>query len=248
MRKYFYLIFVFAGSIFFNGCAKENEILKVIPLSDYYPLQVGKYISYNLDSTVFINFGVKDTVIKYQVRDFIDAKITDNLGRPAFRIIRSIRKDATKPWTGNNTFMAVPTNNAIEFIENNLRFQKLTLPIQNDRSWKGNTFIDTYSLYSDLKYLADWDYTYDSVGVSINAGGLEFNNTLIVRQRDEFLGQDPKISSTQYAEKNYGIEKYAKGVGLIFKEFIHWEYQGAQPGRAAFFSGYGIKLTVIDYN
>ena len=135
-----------------------------------------------------------------------------------------------------------------EFIENNLRYQKLTLPIQNDRSWKGNTFIDTYSLYSDLKYLADWDYTYEAVGERQTIGPFEFENTLTVKQRDEFLGQDPKISTTQYAEKNFGLEKYAKGVGLVYKEFIHWEFQGAQPGRSAFFSGYGIKLTIIDHN
>ncbi len=248
MKKYLYLIIIAAGTLLFNSCNKENQILKLVPLSDYFPLQVGKYIIYDLDSTVFVNFGVKDTVIRYQVKDIVDAKITDNLGRPAYRITRLIRKDATKPWTGNNTFMAIPTDNSIEFIENNLRFQKLTLPIQEGRSWKGNTFIDTYSLYSDFKYLADWDYTYESVGERETIGPFEFEDRLIVNQRDEFLGQDPKLPTTQYAEKNFGLEKYAKGVGLVYKEFVHWEYQGAQPGRSAYFTGYGIKLTIADHN
>ena len=247
MKKY-YLIIIVAGSLLLNSCGKQNEILNLIPLSDYYPLQVGKYITYNLDSTVFINFGQKDTVIKYQVKDEVNAQITDNLGRPAYRIIRSIRKNSSQPWAGNNTFTAVPTSNTIEFIENNLRFQKLKLPIKNDFSWKGNSYIDTYSLYSDLKYLSDWDYTYDSVASPLSIGTFQFANTLKVNQRNEFLGQDPKLTTTQYAEKNYSVEKYAKGVGLIFKEFLHFEYQGAQSGRPGYFTGYGVKLTVIDYN
>ena len=248
MRKYFYLFVIVISGLILNSCAKQNEILNLIPLSDYYPLQVGKYITYNLDSTVFINFGQKDTIIKYQVKDAVDAQITDNIGRPAYRIIRSIRKNASQPWAGNNTFTVVPTFNTIEFIENNLRFQKLKLPIKKDYSWKGNSYIDTYSLYSDLKYLSDWDYTYDSVGSPLTIGSFQFANTLKVKQRDEFLGQDPKLTSTQYAEKNYSVEKYAKGIGLIFKEFMHWEYQGGQPGRPSYFTGYGVKLTIIDHN
>ena len=60
----------------------------------------------------------------------MDAQITDNLGRPAYRIIRYIRKNPHRSWTANNTFMAVPTDNSIEYVENNLRFLKLKLPIK----------------------------------------------------------------------------------------------------------------------
>ena len=78
-----------------TACNKQNELFTTASLSDYFPLQVGKYITYNLDSTVYINFGQKDTVVKYQVKDSIDAQITDNIGRPAYRIVRYIPKDAT---------------------------------------------------------------------------------------------------------------------------------------------------------
>ena len=231
-----------------GSCSKQLEVLKLTPLSDYYPLQAGKYITYNLDSTVFINFGTKDTVINYQVQDRVDSQITDNLGRPAYRIYRYIRKNSSQAWTPNNTFLAIPTNNSIEFVENNLRFQKLVLPIENGTTWKGNSYIDAYSLNSTLKYLDDWDYSYDSVGATIKLGNIPVSNSIKVNQRDEFLGQDPKLPTTQYAEKNYSVEKYAKGVGLVYKEFLHWEFQGTQPGRPAYYTGYGVKLTIIDHN
>ncbi len=246
MKKYFGLALLIITLL--TACNKQNELFTTTSLSDYFPLKVGKYISYNLDSTVYINFGQKDTVIKYQVKDSIDAQISDNLGRPAYRIIRYMRKDASQAWIANNTFMAIPTATTIEFVENNLRFQKLKLPIKDGYSWKGNSFIDAYSLNSTTKYLDDWDYTYDSVNTPLILAGIQLSSTIKVNQRDEFLGQDPKLPSTQYAEKNYSVEKYAKNIGLIYKEFLHWEYQGAQPGRQSFYSGYGVKLTMTGHN
>lgn len=246
MKKFSGLALLFLT--LFSACDKQNEIYTSATLSEYFPLQVGKYINYDLDSTVYINFGQKDTVIKYQVKDSVENQFTDNLGRQAFRIVRYIRKNTSQAWTANNTFVAIPAGNTMEYVENNLRFQKLKLPITDGYTWKGNTFIDTYSLNSAFKYFDDWEYAYDSVNVPLTVGGLLFNSTLKVYQRDEFLGQDPKLPNTQYAERNYSVEKYAKNVGLIFKEFLHWEYQGSQPGHSSFYNGYGVKLTITGYN
>ena len=246
MKKYVGLALLIIS--FLSACTKQNELYSTASLNDYFPLQVGKYITYDLDSTVFINFGLKDTVIKYQVKDSIENQITDNLGRPAFRIVHYMRKNSGQSWTASNTFMAVANFTDIEFVENNLRFIKLVLPIKQDYTWKGNTYIDTYSLNSATKYLDDWDYAYDSVNVPITlSGGLLINNTIKVNQRDEFLGQDPKLPTTQYAERNYSVEKYAKSIGLVYKEFLHWEYQGTQSGSPGF-TGYGVKLTMTGHN
>ncbi|MEP7252004.1 MAG: hypothetical protein ABI683_06475 [Ginsengibacter sp.] len=243
-----------SGSLIFflfliTSCKKETQHFTSAAATDYYPLEIGKYVTYDLDSTVYyINFGQQASVIHYQVQDRVDAQITDNLGRPAYRILRFIRKDATKQWSPNNTFMVVPTANGLELVENNQRYLKLEEPIKQDFSWKGNSYIDTYSNYTDVTYLDDWDYIYDSVNVPLTINSLILDSTIKVFERDEFLGQDPAIQGTQYAEKNYAVEKYAKGVGLIYKEFLHWEYQGSQPGRPGYYDGYGVKLTIIDHN
>lgn len=221
----------------FFSCNKQPEILKTSSIHDYYPLEIGKYVTYNLDSSLFIDFGRQSIVIHYQAKDEVDAKITDNLGRPAYRVIRSIRKNEADPWTPSETYMVVPTENSVEVIENNLRFIKLMMPIKQDFSWKGNGHIDTYSAEADLRYLDDWDYIYDSVNMPLNINSIAIDSTIKVFERDEFLGQDPDIQGTQYAEKNYSIEKYGKGIGLIYRDFIHWEYQGPQPGRLGYYEG-----------
>lgn len=238
---------IICTALFFTACEKKTETFDVAPVSDYYPLTIGDHIDYDLDSTLFINFGKKDTVVHYQARDIVDAQITDNMGRPSFRIVRYLRQDDNAPWHPSLTYMVTPLEHSIEVIENNLRFIKLASPIVQDFSWKGNRYIDTYSTDLDLNYLDDWDYIYDSVGVPLTINNLSFDNTVKVFERDEFLGQDPSIPGTQYAEKNFAYEKYARGVGLVYREFLHWEYQGAQPGRDAYYEGYGVRMTIASH-
>ncbi|MEP6583146.1 MAG: hypothetical protein ABJA90_02715 [Ginsengibacter sp.] len=246
MTKYI-LAFVLT-SFLFSSCKKESEKFTSAEVTDYYPLEVGKYITYSLDSTVYyINFNQQATIIHYEAQDRVDAQITDNLGRTAYRILRFIRKDASQSWAPSNTFLVVPTATSVEFVENNLRYLKLQLPVKQDFSWKGNSSIDTYTFNPDVRYLEDWDYIYDSVNAPLSINSLNFDSTVKVFERDEFLGQDPAISGTQYAEKNYAVEKYAKGIGLVYREFLHWEYQGItsqSPG----YTGYGITLSIIDHN
>ncbi len=245
MRKVI-LLTITLTVVIFNACKKNTDSLKITSVIEYSPLLLGKYISYNLDSTIFINFGTKDTVIKYQVKHAIDALITDNLGRPAYRIIRYIRKTAANSWAPDNTFMAIPSDFAIEFNENNMRYLKLKGPIRDGYTWKGNTYIDTYSLNSNVKYLDGWDYTYDSVNIKQTIGRFVLDSTLNISQRDEIIGNltDPN----SYSEINLGSEKYAKGLGLVYRNFLHVEYQPPTPGRSGYRIGYGVKMTMIDHN
>lgn len=245
MRKVCFILFV-VSVLIFNACKKSTEVLDTATVSEYYPLKIGKYITYNLDSTIFINFGTAQSVVNYQVKHQVDALITDNLGRPAYRIIRYIRKTAANPWVPDNTFMAVSTDFTIEFIENNMRFLKLKGPVRDAYTWKGNTYIDTYSINSNVKYLDDWDYTYDSVNVKKTIGIFTLDSTLKVTQRDEIIGNPNDPNS--YSEKNFGAENYAKGLGLVYRNFLHVEYQPPTPGRAGYRVGYGVKMTMIDHN
>lgn len=248
MAKYF------VGSLFLflmlASCKKETETFQTASVSDYFPLQVGKYITYNLDSTVFTNFGQTQTVVHYQAQDKVDAQITDNLGRPSYRIVRYIRKNETQPWVANNTFLVTLTENSVEYNENNLRFIKLRLPVVQDFSWKGNSYLPTnpYLSYdfSDADFMNGWDYIYDSIGVPLTINTVTIDSTLKVAQID-YTNNDPLSQPDGYAERTYSVEKYGKGIGLIYKEFLHWEYQppaSASPG----YSGFGVKLSITGHN
>jgi hypothetical protein len=249
MKKYFFVLSSSMLAFAFFACKKQTEVYRpAISISDYVPLETGKYITYRLDSLVYLNFGTRDTVFSYEAKYVVDSNFTDNLGRSAYRIFRFIRKAAPAPWVPSGTFMAIDDTSGFEFVENNMRFLKMVLPIQNGTSWKGNVFIDTYSLNSEVKYLDDWDYVYDSVGLPATVGNYNLDNTLTVHQRDEISG-DPSID-TVYSEVNFSAEKYAKGVGLVYRKFFHSEYQPNTGGGTGYIAdgSYGVTLTMIDHN
>ena len=245
MQKY--LLPLFLIIIIFTSCKKESTILSPITVNDYYPLQIGKYINYDLDSTLFVTFGTVKKIVSYKAQDRVSDSLTDSRGRLSFRVNRYIRKDGTSPWVYSTTFLVTNTGGTIEMVENNLRFIKLAFPLKQDFSWKGNAFINTTSLDPDLRYLDNWDYMYDSVNVPLSFNGIIIDSTLKIMERDEFTGQDPNMPGTLYAEKNYSVEKYGKGIGLIYRDFIHWVYQGKENGRG-YYEGYGVKLTMTGYN
>ena len=234
--------------ICFAACKKQSEQFQTIQIADYTPLAVGKYVTYSLDSLVYINFGANEAHRFYEVKYLTADSLKDILGRKAFRIVRYIRTLPNGTFTPDNTFLAVNTGTTFEFTENNLRFLKLTQPIKDDRTWKGNSAIDVTSIGTDLQYLADWDYTYSNVEQPKKVGTFSLAKTVTVNEIDESVNL-PVIpagqpNQTNIASKDFSKEIYAKGIGLVQRDFIHFEYQLAFPG----YIGYGVKLIMIDHN
>ena len=242
------IIPLFTLVILFAACKKESEQLQITPISDYAPLTVGKYVTYSLDSLVYINFGSTEAHRLYEVKYLTADSLTDLLGRKAFRIVRFIRTLPDGIFTPDNTFVAVNTGTNFEFTENNLRYLKLTQPIKNDKTWKGNSAIDVTSIGTELQYLANWDYTYSEVDQPKKVGIFNLANTITVNQIDESVNL-PVIpagqpNQTNIASRDFSKEIYAKGIGLVQRDFIHFEYQLAFPG----YIGYGVKLVMVDHN
>jgi hypothetical protein len=236
MRKLFSFIVV-ASLITCSACKKTVEEYPAPPLSDYYPLTVGKYITYSLDSTVYYeNFGTTSSTKSYQVKFVVDAQITDGLGRPAYRIIRYIRSIPTAAFIADNTFMAVNTGTSIEYVENNLRFLKLKEPIQQDYTWKGNSFINTTSQIPYLKFYDDWDYSYDSLYMPAKIGAITVDSTIKVAEIDDQTAIDRTFSEA----------KYAKGIGLVYRNFLYWNKGNANGTYSD--ASYGVTMKMIDHN
>ena len=257
MKKNHSIFFLIAITILFS-CKKTPSInFQSAQLSDYLQLQAGKYITYRLDSLEFIAFGTQQTIVSYQAMDIVDTIITDNLGRPGWRINRYLNDTAASgSWIFNETYMITPTRNDVEVIENNLRFIKLVLPIVNGFNWQGDSYIDTnvpidtngsVNTDPDLSYFANWTYTYDSVGMPYNTIGGVVPNAILVNQTNQYYGDSTNSSSPSGV--TYSQEVYGKGIGLIYKSLIYWQFQppNIQDPVSSYF-GYGITLNMIDHN
>ena len=82
MKKIIPFVLIASLAIWISACEKETETLQTAAISDYNPLVVGKYITYQLDSFVYTNFGTNSEIRTYQVKYLTEAEITDNLAGP----------------------------------------------------------------------------------------------------------------------------------------------------------------------
>ncbi|HEX8460273.1 MAG TPA: hypothetical protein VF623_02540, partial [Segetibacter sp.] len=141
------LVVVTLFSLVLLSCGKESETLSMASIKDYYPLQVGKTYLYRLDSTIPASFGTSLIVKSYQAKDSIESAFNDNSGRLSYRIFRLVRDTAgLKPWQFGATYIATPTAQSVEYVDNNMRFVKLAMPVSEGTMWKAHSFIDTKSL------------------------------------------------------------------------------------------------------
>jgi hypothetical protein len=341
MRRTLPVILASLAALTIFSCSKKTEDFQSAPLSDYYPLQVGKYVTYRVDSTVFTNFGHNTEIHSYQVKHSIEAQLTDNLGRPAYRVFRYIRDTAgTQPWTPNGSYFITPTGQQIETVENNLRVIKLHLPVKDGFNWHGNTHlpVDAYSTFYSFNnddVMGLWDFSFTGIDQPLTVNGNSFtkattvtqvdeknipdtitvsNNQLVVPDQsiavwakgtgtdtitivpptpssvdnffhvsnrttrvmklngivvpvgynrtyqyrsgkwdfplDPFTGTpDMSVSSgADYASRNFGVEKFAVNIGLVYREFVMWEFQPTYVGDDGFKVGFGIRMSIIDHN
>jgi hypothetical protein len=235
-----------------TGCKRDVEHYASEPLSDYMPLAVGKSITYQLDSTVFIGFTLDGEIHKYQEKQEVAAQITDNLGRPSYRINRYLRDSAgTGNWLAAGTFFITPLEKSVEVVENNLRTVRLALPVKRDVFWKGNQYLpfapygNQYDFRSDTNFdPADWEFYYETVDESLTLNGQVIDSVITVKQIDEETSGNDDVLLTG---KTYSVEKYAKGIGLVYQELIMWEREPNGPS-GAYKIGFGVKRTLLEHN
>jgi hypothetical protein len=233
------------------SCNKKEEY-NTDKLSEYIILTPGKYITYRIDSMVFTNFGRSTEIHKYQVKHVIDAQVTDNLGRPSYRVFVYIRDTAgLQPWQpAGNTYFITPLADQMELIENNLRFIKLHAPVKDAFTWKGNKYLPAepygqlYSFNNDND-MEDWDFYYDGNTSSFSYRGLNYENVLTVEEANETFNV-PIMPLDAYAYRSRAVEKYAKNIGLVYREYELWDYQTNMP--PPYKTGFGITMWMIDHN
>jgi hypothetical protein len=81
------------------------------------------------------------------------------------------------------------------------------------------------------------------MGATLNINNVDYENTITV-----FQVLDSSIVEDGYSAVSYWIEKYAKNIGLVYKEARMWEEQPTTTTTQAYRHGFGIKMTILDHN
>ena len=188
-------VFIFGLIILGLACNKEViEPANTLSTKDYFPLDSGMYWIYNVQKIeIDAPIGKFDT-INFELKMLIKNYDEDT---KLYEFWRYSRADSTLSWD-NYDIVTVSTDQlTIQWVENNLRYVKLTNPIAENKNWDGNIY----------NILASWNYFYSNFGSSFENDYLVVNDVIKVNQRD--------VSNFLQSEKAW--ELYGKDVGLVFK-------------------------------
>jgi hypothetical protein len=230
------LLFIILASLFLS-CKKKQDNAAAPDLGyDYYPGTVGSYIEYDVDSIAYRPLTLDTVEAKFHIKEVIEEEFTDNQNRPALRIVRYKKNySATIPysqmsWTLQDVWLANKTRTTAEVVEENVRFVKLIFPVTEDGSWNGNA----------QNTIGEWEYKYSGFGQSATYNSLTFGECVLVTQ---------KKSASLLSYQNY-VEKYAKGVGMVYKEIIDVKSQHniGIPILNRIEEGIIYKQTIVDYH
>ncbi len=242
------------ASLLLFSCSRQTEELQTDNVADYVSLQPGQYITYRTDSLVFPSFGRATEIHKYQEKHVIDALITDNMGRPSYRVNRFVRDSAgLQAWVNNGVYYITLLADQLEVIEDNLRFIKLHMPVKEGFSWKGNTHLGDnpyHTLYnfSNDDNMADWDFYFDTFDPTFSYKGQNYSDVWTIESVDESFNV-PIVDPSSYGARTRVVDRYAKGIGLVYREYEMWEYQPNPGGSGGpFKTGFGITMWMIDHN
>lgn len=251
MRKYLYISIL---AFLVASCTEEKEVFKTDAITDYMPLSVGRSVTYRLDSTVFERSGTIVAVHKYQVKHSVVQETTTENGSKTYLVQRTLNNEnATGNWINNGNYYIVLYDKKMEVINNNLRVVALQAPLSKDFSWKGNSQVsfDPYKPMFDMaagREMNKWDFTYTNFG-SETFGEQQYNDVWTVEQHNEILNIPP-TPDTKIGTKEVSVEKYARGIGLVYKDFHIYEYQGAgsADNPEAHYTGFGITMWIVGHN
>jgi len=239
--------------IILAACSKK-ETYPTASLGTYYPLAVGKYIIYRMDSLVFVNSGQTMQIHSYLAKDTVDGIQYDNLGRTTYVVHRFLTDTLfANPWQVDITYTVTPTTNTMELVENNLRFIKLTEPFTTNLVWSGNSYLGDnpyqtyYGNFMSQSALQFWQFSYQNIGQPDTIGNNLFTNTITVFQDSDSTNL-PVLTDSAFASKGYGLEVYASGVGLIYKSYIAWDYQPVTADLPGFYEGFGVTQYILSHN
>lgn len=242
------LAFVITVSMF--SCKKPDDI-PAPPQAEqeYYPLEIGKWVIYDVDSTIWDETFCVERFYQYQVMHTIADTFTDAKGRMSYRVETRIRKRVENDWVMHEVFYVTNTNVTLEMVHDQQRFIKMTFPIANGGKWKGNNYILTED--PDFSFYKDWTYEYKNVGEVYNTGFKVFDNTVTVEHIDDAIS-DPEVFPDVYASRTSSREVYASGVGMIFREYFRWTY-GTPDGPKGDIGtkcrkGSGVVMRAVDHN
>ncbi len=185
------------------GACDTSESEPVYLGYEYFGHEEGKWVIYQVDSTVYDDFLNEVFHYNYQVMEVNRNFYEDSQGMERLRIERFYRSDEQHPWAVKNVWTSTLQNQRALKTEENTTFVKLAFPVRENLSWNGNQFNNKPSQL----------YRITHVHEPLQIGTFTFDSTARVLQNEFFtlIGEE------------FQYEVFATKVGMIEKKYLSLE-------------------------
>jgi hypothetical protein len=198
--------------------------------TEYFPLETGNYIIYTVDQTTFELGNASNH--SFQLKETVVDSFLNQAGTYTYSLHREIWDDINQAWNLSAVWSTRLTDTEAIVAEGNKNFLKLKFPLISEKEWDGNLYNT-----NDMEL-----YKADSIGFNhVLNPDLNIEQTITIVQNDNL---------DKIVETDYRIEKYAPGIGLIFKEITNLEYctsSDACLGQQIVESGFIYKQAMIAF-
>lgn len=241
------LVAVVLSAGLLNSCKKDRVIVNTNGgdlYQSFLPLEIGKYIIYDIDSSIWDDNKCLRYKNKSQQEYLVADTFRDNQKRLSYVINIRSRANENAAFVVNDVVYYTPGAEHMEYVEKNLRFMRLVNPVIEGTQWSGNKLIPSED--QDYGYLKNWKYTYLDVLKPFNNGAINFEKTITVSETDQVLN-NPETQPDAYAYLIQSKSVYAFRVGLIYREYAYWTYDPI-PFVKSCRKGTGVVMRAIEYN
>jgi len=199
MKCFRFLFIIIIIAAFFSSCKKDTGE-PVYMGYNYFPVNTGHWVIYNVDSISYNDFTGEIDSFRYQIKEYVESVFIDNAGRTSQRLERYIRYSDTADWVIKDVWYETLTASSAERVEENIRMVKLIFPVEESQIWDGNAY----------NTLGSQTYKYQDVHTPAVINNVSLDSTLTVTQKN----------STTLISEDFQQEIYAAHIGMVYKKYI----------------------------
>lgn len=218
MKKWIFILCVFMS------CSKKEDPTTVDIGLDYYPISIGAYWTYKIDSIAYDNNTgtTRIDTFAYFYKETISGSFVDAAGETAYTIKRFVKPNDSASWLDLNVWTVSKSNFSVQKVQENIRYVKLFFPLSRTSRWNGNAY----------NALGNEDYKVTGFEKTAFIGGVSYPTTIQVQHKNE-------LNAVQ-EDRRYEI--FAKNTGMIYRLS---DSINTQLGVS---KGYRFRQTLIEYS
>lgn len=218
------LILIFLLLLF--SCEEEPSAISIAPGYDFFPVEMGQYRTYWVEEINFGAFGGDTT--RYFLNEVISDSLMSGDGTVKYLVERFKSTDSID-WKLDSVWTLQRFKEIMIVTENNIPYAKLAFPVIVGKRWDGNAFNSQpekmyyYQALSETAHLQ-------------STGASEFIEVIIEDIEENIVNQDERR------------ETYAKGIGLVEKDYVTFQFCSANCGELGEIqSGRILKQNLVGY-